>query len=211
MTITVGASDKDQQSFPLSLEHLAVVSGYFEKAFQGQFREASEKIIALDDVDPLIFGIFNEWFMSRKLLNTDGKPYQYLENDKDGAKDKNEPLLFEELLDVYIFADKYDVPQLRRDTINAWIDYQADCPILVPSRLITKAYIRVPSTSKLRKFLVESFAWSHPRWERDDKAEAMEILPKEFILDMMITYSRLGKARPVMASPFVNRCRYHEA
>lgn len=51
----------ESATFEITRGIICAKSDYFEKAFRGQFKKASERTLALDDVSPWIFKVFLTW------------------------------------------------------------------------------------------------------------------------------------------------------
>lgn len=66
MTVQIGDGDA-QESFPVHKDLLTACSPYFKAAFDGQFREATDKTIPIPDVTPTQFRLFLDWLYFRKL------------------------------------------------------------------------------------------------------------------------------------------------
>lgn len=132
--ITAGIAD-DQQTFTIPQEYLIFVSKYFENTFKGSFREATEKAITPGDVEVKTFRLFNEWLMARSLVNSKGEQYR-----------SSSSLLFpdtHELFALYLLADEYEVPQLRRDTLDAYVSIWSNFVCGRPSVDDVQCYDRV--------------------------------------------------------------------
>lgn len=134
------------------MEHLSSVSPYFENAFKGSFREATEKQIGLPNVEPDTFSIYVEWWNSYQIVDTDGKAFNG-ENTKPGTSRR---LI---LLKLYVFADEYDNPQLRRDVLHVFVRYTNKCTEYGIFETVSEAYDRLPSNSPLLRFLVDHYAY----------------------------------------------------
>ncbi|KAF2431849.1 hypothetical protein EJ08DRAFT_659538 [Tothia fuscella] len=206
--ITVGQAP-ETQVFPIPREYLMTVSEYFEDGFNGNFSQAQVKNISkhsMKDVSPTTFGIFNEWIMTKKLLNPEGESYTYKSRN---AFNRD----MEELLSLYIFAIEYSIPQLERDIIDVWIQYQEKSSNLCDYETISRAYKELPPTSPLIRFLVDSYADDCASWGNGQTTEMREwelnAAPKEFFYDLMV---RLAKkmANIEEGSPYADRCAYHD-
>ena len=90
--------------FKVWQSHICSVSVYFTTAFTSDFRESHDASIHLSDVTTSTFTPFLEWLYSRKLLDANCN-----------VTAAEWPL--QKLLDLYIFADKYAVLQLKQDVL----------------------------------------------------------------------------------------------
>lgn len=68
------------------------------------------------DRDEVTVHLFIEWLNRCALVDTDGCPYQAKQHKFDLGYLKT----MDELLALYTLAIRYDIPQLRRDSLDAW-------------------------------------------------------------------------------------------
>ncbi|KAE9990553.1 hypothetical protein EG327_001279 [Venturia inaequalis] len=203
VTITVGKDLNDELEFVLPQQYLITVSEFFENSFAGSFLEAKEKRLTLSDVKPTTFRIFVEWLNGRKLLNSEGMEY---DGDRDG---KVKSPRFEELVLLYIFADQYDVPQFRRDVLETFATYQRHYPMMIHGVWLRLCYDRLPSTSPMLRFLVDSHVYSWTGVAEGYKA--LDYSP-EFLWDLASKFCSLRKEHLIKVErcPYELRCDYHE-
>lgn len=173
----------------LPLDYLTSVSSYFEKAFNGQFRESKEKTLQLDDtlVNEATLAVFAEWLHGRKLLNSDGQEY---DGEKDGEKDdemdkkkeeKPRACRYDELISLYILGDACDIPQLRRDVLDTLIKYAAEYPRIPGEHNIASAYAQLPANSPMLQALVD--IWAEDWTGGPDGDPLGSQLPQEFLFN----------------------------
>lgn len=124
-------------------------------------------------------------------------------------------------LDMFIFADMYDIPQLRDDIISAMIGYFSSirCYPLPDSNagIFSAAFSNLPSSSSFCRLLVNIAA---VLWRSDgespytaDKVEFMrKSLPHDFVFDLMMAQrARHCKADfPVEFVWILEPCHVHE-
>ena len=123
---------------------------------------------------------------------------------------------FSTLVDLYLFADKYDVPQLRIDSLDAIHKKNSNCVHFLPSiYAVSKALENLPSSSGLHRYFqdVYSYEWDLRGYTDAQLGEIEELLPKGFLFRVAI---RNGSAlRKFTASkspkpPYENGlCSYH--
>ncbi|KAF2810465.1 uncharacterized protein BDZ99DRAFT_366573, partial [Mytilinidion resinicola] len=137
-------------------------SPYFRNAFNGSFKEAEEKEITLEDVEPSIFKTFMAWMYSQNIVLD--KPIVKLpepepENTAYGDSDQTlTAVLYSTLVDLYIFADEYDIKQLRIDVIEMIHSANTNCKHFIPDiRAVSKALHNLPPTSGLYRYLVNVY------------------------------------------------------
>ncbi len=119
---------------------LCHVSAYFSGALTGNFKEAQEGVINLEDEDPKIFDRFNSWLYTGSVLS------------------ENEELHLSSwafLIELYIFAEKRMIPTLQDLLMNIMIHLQEI--VSSPTTIVTNYWPRFSSTSPLRAFLVSMY------------------------------------------------------
>ncbi|TID13699.1 hypothetical protein E6O75_ATG01677 [Venturia nashicola] len=236
VTIEVGT---EKVAFTAHKDLLVACSPYFEAAFNGSFREANEKSIQID-AKPKIFQVFLDWLYFRRLptweiIEWDGqnceqcgivcerwpKPatppiYQYefphlSEADDAYLEDHIEKASYRGHM-LYVFADQFDVPALRRTLIDKeWKDFENDDRIWRWSSVIY-ALRKLKISSPLCRLLVDEFA---DRWGEFNSCETERALrtklPSEFLYAVMAKQSETladESANPVQRLGAL--CTYHE-
>ncbi|KAF2840777.1 hypothetical protein M501DRAFT_1056089 [Patellaria atrata CBS 101060] len=137
----------ENNRFKLHKTALCDVSPFFSNAFNGQFKESHTDTITISSTSIATFGLFTEWLYSRKLLDTTGNPTAWNWH-------------WDVLIDLYIFADSYDVPGLREDIEDIAFSKakRGDEDILPTTQGIRKLFDNVPHGAGLCKHFVETFA-----------------------------------------------------
>lgn len=120
-------------------------SDYFKAALTGNFSEAAEQVVTLDDEDPEIFRKFNAWLYTDVLVEDPGP----------------EVIQWSLLFNLYVFAEKRIIPLLQNAAIDEIIRAHAEA--CIPTEEIRHAWARTAETSPLRKLLVDL------RLNEDDK------------------------------------------
>lgn len=132
-------------------------SGYFRAAFTGSFKEAKEKQLHLEDVTGKTFDVFVDWLYQRNLPGQKKSSYA---KDKDG-EEHGSFLNSHEITKIYIFADRYDIPDLQRDTIDTMFAYYKHMKKIPTVETIKMAFESLPDTSLLRKLLIHQYCESN--------------------------------------------------
>lgn len=124
---------------------------------------------------------------------------------------------FSTLVDLYLFADKYDVLQLRVDSLDAIHKKNSSCVHFLPSiYAVSKALENLPSSSGLYRYFqdVYSHEWDLRGYTDAQLGEIEELLPKGFLLCVAV---RNGPAlqefttRKSPKPPYENGlCSYHD-
>lgn len=194
--ITVGKDLDGEEDFIIPREYRTTVSEFFDNAFSGHFCEAREKHLNLDDVNSDKFRFFLEWLYGREVLNSDGEEF----DGRDSGSKR-----FNEIVDLHIFSDKFDVPQLRRDTMDTFRIYQKHYPEMCDKTTIRTAYKNLPPNAPMLRFIID--AWAHCC---STAVRRETSLPRKFLLDTMNRLCEVHNGDKPDENPFRNPCDYHE-
>lgn len=164
-------------------------------------------MIPLEDVDPAIFNLFIEWLYTQRLPASDEAR---LWGQVAATSGLTSVLMLQ--LQLYVFANRFQVPLLRR-TLNRMIIYWSP-DSTSPSRQVIYAFANLPSTDPILDFFVDIH---FVQWElRHDKywhqEDLFSKLPHEFLLRFM---HRVGEWRRCRSYSLVGKlnldsCSYHE-
>ncbi|THX20640.1 hypothetical protein D6D11_10729 [Aureobasidium pullulans] len=197
-TIIVGSQKK---KFGVHQALICDRSQYFNKAFTGSFQEAETGIVELKDVSPVLFQIFVGWLYYDKLIYTvldEGssvaEDFENLETsieiDLDGPDvvDQDPSTWpYHVIIELYMFADRFDIKALRIDTLDVFIEstLKNQRTMLISSYRYIWTYTHV--SSPLRKFVVHDLAY-HSVYE--EGARWWLGLPKEMLIEVLTTLGR---------------------
>ncbi|OCL01342.1 hypothetical protein AOQ84DRAFT_329091 [Glonium stellatum] len=208
-TIEVGPEKKP---YLLHQDLLTHCSGYFRAALTGPFKEAEERKLHLEDVTVETFNAFVDWLYLGKLPGQ--KKLLYVEDalsDSDEEGEEHENFLNSlAITRMHVFADRYDIPEIRRITIDMLSVYCERKARFPGVQTFKTAFQSLPDTSLFRKLLVDNYCNSGGP---DIKPEDQQILPQEFLFAVLARYNEI-----VRKSKFVNSlalansniCDYHE-
>lgn len=133
----------EKTKFDVHKGPLCYYSSYFKAALKGGFKESRERVVVLKDETEETFKLFYLWLYSQKILvpvSTTLKDWQ-------------------QLVKLFVFADKRGIPKLRNNVIDAMVE--RDIRLRVdPIALNVYVYDNTPSSSPLRKLLVDIVAWN---------------------------------------------------
>ncbi|EON65954.1 hypothetical protein W97_05196 [Coniosporium apollinis CBS 100218] len=215
VTVHVG---KDAHPFHVHRAPLCEWSEYFKGAFLGHFIEAEEKAMYLDDVTVEIFVAFTEWLYVRAVIPQPVVTYSSTErqrrhdwfeggwgDDESNARDALEgpeedygnchsdlvDSFTENLLSLYIFADKYAIPELRTDLLDTLIQWCSYADITPDIQCVPRAFKYLPSSSPFCRYLTDiNAAFWFP--EDDGKSSLHPSLPQKFLLEIISINSYHG-------------------
>ena len=118
----------------------------------------------------------------------------YTDNVSDGTESL-ENLCWKEMIDLYIFADRYDLPDLQNATIDTMVA-KVMAVKQIPSRYIPYIYDNTNAASPLRRLLID---WMTQRVNVVDSItpEKLDQNPEEyppiFLLDLALAFYKLKK------------------
>ena len=175
-------------------------SGYFRAAFTGSFKEAEEKQLHLEDVTEKTFDFFVDWLYQRNFPGQNELSYAEV---KDG--EEHESFLNQyEITEVHIFADRYDIPDLQRDTIDTMFTYFKYTKKIPTAETIKMAFESLPDTSLLCKLLVHQYCES-----KSDVTSEDELLWTHEILHAVLAgYRYIFQSKEISVD--FDLCDYHD-
>ena len=163
ITIEVGP---EKTKFHVHKGLLVYYSAYFRGALEGNFKEAKEHTIYMDDEDANLFRLVKAWMYTQHIADTLGEEIEYIF----------------ELFALYIFGEKRMIPKLRHYAISTIIEGLKMLKKMPNNdQLITYVYENTSESNPLRKLLVDLnvYRLDHTTWEPP------AALPTEFLLDVI--------------------------
>lgn len=191
VTILVG---KAKSAFHIHEDILFGESSFFKAAFTSQSQERSKRSMTLPEDDTSIFQLFVDWLYHQRycmgvLSACDKPPDRYLRH-----------------VQLYILADKYDVPRLKGLVLRRIFSLMK--PALKSSSLddkpclatISYIYEHTSNNAALRKIFIDGLVWSCA-YEFLIRASVLEWLRAnpDISLDLNI---RFAKKRVSQSDPF---------
>ncbi|QDS75338.1 hypothetical protein FKW77_002047 [Venturia effusa] len=204
-------TENRESMFTLPRQYLVAVSPYFEKALSGKWVEARDKQIRLEEVGLSTMHMFVEWLFTRQLLmvlhGDEGPSAIDLARraEDSGMTQSVEWLaiarkLQKGMLSLYVFGDKFDIPQLRRDAIDEMSEFLFTTGTPPQPKVVSLAYGHLPTNSPMIKLFIDAYAQVGD--ESHVQAARAQDIPMEFFIDVLLQ----------MKSAFVssyNPCDYH--
>ncbi|KAF2809518.1 uncharacterized protein BDZ99DRAFT_463299 [Mytilinidion resinicola] len=202
----------EEQVYSVHQDLLAYHSEYFRALFKGSFREAQEKASALPDTDCRTFEIFMDWLYSGQFpwegSEDDNLPHvptsgrdntrevsekvedgDDTKDDEDGnaerkALDNAREGVAQYTLDLFIMADRYNIPRLRHDALSHFfIFFAQDAQRTLSQSSVTKAFLFLPESSPMRTLICDLFC---ARIQKTNILEdARSALPVDFMFDAL--------------------------
>lgn len=186
----------------MHFELLTHYSPFFRAALTGSFKEASEKLVSLPDTETEVFELFVHWLYHQRFPTEVDSP-QLLAL----YEDKMDPAIqCRSLVKLYIFCDKYDVPQLQRQCLDAMFRHINDEDQLPSLEYVSLAFDSLEDEDPLCRMFVDAYCyWSDGAcWV----IEHVHNLPFTFLAKTLCQYSEFTHGgRDLTDTP--NLCNYH--
>ena len=154
-TVIVGPEERRFVVHEAILNHY---SKFFRKAFTAEFEEAKSKTITLAEDSILTFEFFVHWLYFQRLPNPDmhddPELVKQFMNSKSGANTPSRS----QVVRLFVFGDKYDVPELRKAAIDHMFKtiVQPDGQ-LPPFHVIDHVFAHLPEESSMCRLFVASY------------------------------------------------------
>ena len=144
---------ESKTAFHVHEDLLCQHSSFFTAAFSSKFREGSEKEMVLLEDDEDAFESFVDW------LYTQRRDYPPIDTEQREAIAKMKHLR------LYILADKYDVPPLKKRVLSDMMRLFKDCTQPPTCTVLGLAYSELPRKSGMRRLLLDwCIEKSDPSW-----------------------------------------------
>ncbi|CAN9306467.1 unnamed protein product [Alternaria sp. RS040] len=171
-------------SFTVHLDLLIHHSPFFRAALTGSFKEADEKLVTLPDTASNTFELFVHWLYYQRLpIETDSSELLALYRDAE-----DDEVLYENLVSLYIFCDKYYVPGLKRECLDTLFYQITENPYLSEFNIIRRTFNNLETNrDPLCRLLVDYYCY----WASEDCWTLKEVqdLPSTFVAKAMARYT----------------------
>ncbi|KAF9693806.1 hypothetical protein EKO04_008191 [Ascochyta lentis] len=202
-TVLVGSHKKP---FVIHQDLLTYHSHFFKAALTGNFREAENKTVTLQEDDPLIFEFFAHWLYHKEFPAEHNTSVELLNDwehndDHGGAKTGN-------LIHLYIFSDQYGVPDLKFLALTELFQHMEDTETGLPNRSqIVHAFNSLPDGAGLLRYLIDS----HCHYCGNDFwiSENVHDFPSAFVIGIIRRYSPYAQGDR-SCSDELDLCDYHD-
>ncbi|KAK3723893.1 hypothetical protein LTR37_001377 [Vermiconidia calcicola] len=180
-------------------------------ALKGGFAEAEALTVTLEDDSVQDFRTFLEWMYTKHITTRVSGLVELSgdeeESDADHETDAqsvvssdttpdNNRTEISRLVDLYIFADRRGVSELRNDVVTRLIAETDLGECEWPSNnveLVTHAYHHLPASSTLLRYLVAEAAWW---WEEEELAKPeLETFPSTFLAQVLRMWPKSDEKR----------------
>jgi hypothetical protein len=207
--IYVGPSKKH---FRLYKAKLCSRIPYFDKMFNGNFKEASDNVAYLEEDDPASFDLLAEWANHPTTSNSSRRIRELTTvRHKDG---NGKEVASWDPVGFYSLAEKYCLPELQDMIMDALIQYHKEQNELPSVGFVFRAYEHTFAGSLLAKYCAESIlnimdeVDDDDRWPTKEVARLFRELPT--FASEYISVQRKGMALRTRADPRdAGRCHFH--
>ncbi|KAF2100834.1 hypothetical protein NA57DRAFT_74433 [Rhizodiscina lignyota] len=190
ISVTVG---RLQEVFNIHKALLSASSDNFAAALNGRFTEGQENAINLEDAAPETFRAYVDWLYSGSLQDSHISCVRMPHSCQ------------HHWLSVYIFADRYIIPELK----IASFDKIHKLWFLAPYSFVREAYKKLPRRSPMLKYVVDQYicqSFMFPHLPIGDKE-----LPYAFLQQYFLTCgNKMREVHGMFATAVADVCEYHE-
>ena len=187
----------------MHLDLLTHHSPFFRATLTGSFKEADEKLVTLPDTASNTFELFVHWLYYQRLpVETDSSELFALYDDAE-----DDEVLYESLVSLYIFCDKYDVPGLKRECLDTLFSEITDHHCLPQFNIVQRTFSNLETDQDpLCRFLVEYYCYysDESLWALKD----VQDLPWTFKAKVMAHYANMAFGGRDAYS--LELCKYHD-
>ncbi|KAF1960295.1 hypothetical protein CC80DRAFT_582855 [Byssothecium circinans] len=203
-TIVAG---KDEVKFVVHEALLITQSVFFRAALTNGMKETQMKTVWLPDTPVSVLELFIFWVYHRRFPDkTKGDHEDMIAlYRKDGD---NGTLEERSLTKLYVFGDNYDVPDLRRQAIDAMFKLMHDK--IMSSTTIRYVFDELLEKDAMRRLLVDRVCYSGGFLLDEDNDVDAEIYPPGFLLALVRRYEYLVHDKKPGPDYSLDVCDYHE-
>ncbi|PMD45668.1 hypothetical protein L207DRAFT_630078 [Hyaloscypha variabilis F] len=168
--IYVGPSKK---RFRLYKAKLCTRIPYFDKMFNGTFKEASDNVAYLEEDNPASFDLLADW---ANHPTTSNSPRWIRELTTIEGKEGNEVASWDPV-GFYSLAEKYCLPELQDIIMDVLIQYHKVRNELPSVDFVIRAYKHTSTGSLLTRYCAESIFYVMENATEDDRWSTEEVAP----------------------------------
>ena len=196
VTLLVGKSEKP---FYVHVDRLCETSSFFKAAFASQFKESLEKMMKLPEDDESTFLLFIDWLYYRRyemlpeLDDDDEDDDDDDDADDDSGEDEEEDEgdRFLQAFRLFVLAEKYHVPNLKRLVIKRLFADGNVCRSGPSNASVAYVYAHTTRSSGLRKLVADWHAWRiDRRWFERRKNKAFLRRQPDFSTDLNLSFAK---------------------
>ncbi|CAG8976468.1 hypothetical protein HYALB_00008058 [Hymenoscyphus albidus] len=159
--------DDSSKEFLVHQSFLCFYSHYFTAALEGPFQEGQSQTVHLEEMCPTAFSIFVNWLYCQRI-----------------ERSNKEPLLRENLLELWLLADRLNIPRLQNEAMSilgadAFPDTD-DIHGIELCRKFERMYDNTMDDSPLQRFFLDRLTC-----QTNVKLVPEQNVPKQMLMDML--------------------------
>ena len=207
--VLLGTGPKASRETKIFHRNLLIsISSFFATGLTSSFKEASTGVFELEEEDPDIFSVFEQWvYKDRLFIKKPASSSSASEDTEDDCKE------WECLPLLYTLGERLDAPKFKDAVISAIIEKVNESKV-VPDNWAAYVYQNTVSTCALRRLIVDFHVFAHQgRLLKKGACPDAEELEVEFLQDAMERISDAGSsvfAADAGEMPWSDTCVYHE-
>ena len=192
VTIKVGPEERE---FHVHKLFLIEASTFFQSAFEGNFREATENEIKMPEESAEVFEHFIRWLYTYCDCATENKPT----TDSIAIRAAK----IKRIIDLYVFGDKVGCRALQQDMIREFFLPLGTRPFFFPYGSVEYLYSQSITAEPLREMTVAFHVWfvePHLYKTEQNLQELLASSPefaKEVLVEMGGKYGQIGATNPL--------------
>ncbi|KAK6005359.1 hypothetical protein QM012_008138 [Aureobasidium pullulans] len=207
--VLLGSGPKDLRETKVFHRNLLMsVSGFFATGLTSSFKEAETGVFEMEEEDPSIFTIFEQWVYKDRLFIR--KTASSSSSFSDVEDDDQE---WECLPRLYTLGKRLDAPRFKDAVISAIIEKVGESKVM-PDTWASYVYQNTVSACALRRLIVDFHVFAHQgRLLKRGACPDAEEPEFEFLQDALARMADVGQqvfAAAVGEMPWADACAYHE-
>ena len=191
VTLFVGTS---QKPFYVHVDLLCNASSFFKAAFTGDFKESSHKTMRLPEDDEDTFSLFIDWLYHHRyemLPQPDNDDENSDDEDNDVDKVEKEDDRYLSAFTLFVFAEKYDVPDLKWLLTKTLFADGATCRKGPSYASVNYLYGHTAQSAGIRRLVADWHAWRmDPVYFEREIFRALLKKHPEFSADINLSYGK---------------------
>lgn len=183
---------------------------YFDKMFNGNFKEASNNVAYLEEDDPASFDLLADW---ANHSTSSKSPRRIRDLTAVKQKEGNEVASWDPV-GFYSLAEKYCLPELQDIIMDELIQYHTERNELPSVDFVLRAYKHTSAGSLLAKYCAKSILYvmdeggEDDKWPTEEVARLFRELPT-FASEYLAVQRKAGLKSQGVDPRDTNRCHFH--
>lgn len=176
-------------------EYYAYRSEFFRCAMNGNWAEASSRLVNMPEDDPEQFSLYVRFLYTGKIATDDTGLSTCRISPREALS------RYHQLAKIYTLAEQLQDTTTKNAAVRGFYTIYSSPSYPPPPKIVNIIYLSTPATSVIRRMLVDMWCanfWSGPTCTQDEIDSYVERLPQEFLARLL---GQLGKQRnPALGS-----------